>query len=290
METLPAIYDETGMPLEPENGQEEEEVEDAEALSGPETEGAEDREGMDGEDKAPGMSAFRRSKLPHLPAVEAHLVDPSIVTDECCNICGVGLRRRQAGVADGEQPGGEEEDGAGALDEDYDTHVRGTLHAHNYTLHRSFREKFDGGYTGMVQELAELLRRCELTQAPTLTRLVDDMHDALDKYERKMAERQSSLKWRQGLSLIDKATDDFQTLLSRGNREYQKFRSDHPGMVAKEEGGRVREDNAGDSDTEFHAEMNRAVEEIEDNFKLKLRSEEGKIESRARKRKKKRNK
>ena len=274
------------------------EQEEGEDISGkqelPETEGTlEDKEVFEEmneeeeeeEEKAPGMSAFRRSVRPHLLPVDPHLVDPSIVTEEFCNICGVGLRSEHA--AEVSQETGEEVGDLVGDKEVYESHVQSTNHAQNYTLHKNFQEKLDESYNMMVEELKALVHKCERTQAPSLTRVTDDMHEALDKYERKMADRQANLSWRQGLILIEKATDDFQRLLSKGNREYEKFKSENPRLIVDPEPRGMGE---GDSDTEFHAEMNKTVDEMDDDFTLKPRSEAAKLESRTRKKNKKRKK
>ena len=269
----------------PEEEQEEETIVEQEIQEVEET--LEDEEGgygeMDEDDKAPGMSALRRSVWPHLPPVDPHLIDPSIVTEEFCNICGTVLKSKHA-AEESEGPG----EGEDSLLESYDSHVRSDAHDQKYTLHQNFREKFDKCYTVMVEELSALLHKCERTQAPSLTRLTDDMHETLDKYERKMAERQANLSWKLGLTLIDKATDDFQRLLNRGNKQYEKFKSEHPLLterVGRDVGGGTP---GGDSDTEFHEEINKTVPEVEDDFTLTLRSEESKLESRSRKKVKKR--
>ena len=259
-------------------GEEEEEEEDDEER--------EDFEEMEDEDRTPRMSAFRKSVWTNLPTVDPDLVDPSIVAEECCNICGVGLRSRDAAGAS-EEPG-EGEGDVEDLEESYDSHVRSDVHARNFALHKSFRERFEEFYSGMAEELSDLMHMCELTQAPSLTRTTDDMRDTLDKYERRMAEIQTTLNWKQGLGLVDTASDMFHQLLTRGNREYERFKSDNPLYVTEpgpRRGGGEGE-NAGDSDSEFHASLNK-VEADEDDEMLKLRSETGKHQSRARKKNKK---
>ena len=244
---------------------------------------------MDEEDKALGMSALRRPVSPHLPEVDPHLIDSSIVTEEFCNICGMALMSKHA--AEESKEANEEEDSSDNVMEPYDSHVRGTTHSRNYTLHKSFKEKLDECYTVMVDELCSLRYKCEDMQAPSLTRLTDDIHDTLDKYDRKMAERQTNLSWRMGLTLIDTATDEFQSLLARGNKQYEQFKSENPRMSdPRPRRGGGGGDNAagGDSDTEFHEEMNRTVGEMEDDDLLTLRSETSKLESRTRKKVKKR--
>ena len=243
---------------------------------------------MDEDDKALGMSALRRPVWPHLPEVDPNLIDPSIVTEEFCNICGMALVSKHA--AEESKEASEEADSSENVVEPYDSHVRGTTHSRNYTLHKSFKEKFDECYTVMVNELCALCYKCEETRATSLTRLTDDIHDTLDKYDRKMAERQTNLSWRMGLTLIDKATDEFQSLLARGNKQYEQFKSENPCMSdPRRRRGGGGGDNAagGDSDTEFHEEMNRTVGEMEDDL-LTLRSETSKLESRTRKKVKKR--
>ena len=232
----------------------------------------------------PGMSDFRKSNWPHVPTVESHLVDPSIVTDDCCNICGVALASKQMVEDGGENFSGEGGGGTEGGAELYDSHVRSNEHARSYAEHKRFWESYEGCNTGMVGELTDLMYMCEQTQAPPLTRLIDDMRDTLDKYERKMANQVEKLNWKMGLSDIDKATDDFQRLLSEGKRKYDKFVSENPTwIVSDHQGGEMD----GDSDKEFQAEINKTMEDVDDDD-LKLRNEEAKLESRSRKKSRKR--
>lgn len=250
----------------------------------PVVEGEKDFWGVDEDEDAPGLSDIRKSKWPHLPTVEPHLIDPSIVTDEYCNICGVALQNKtmvDEGVG--------EENGAQDGIEVYDDHVRGNGHARSYIQHKNFKESFDGCYTDMVRELTELMHNCELTQAPSMTRLIDDMHEALEQYERLISKRQQHLNWRVGLTDIDNATDEFQRLLNDGKRKYEKFMSENPTLFASQpnrEGDGVG--GGGDSDSEFQAAISKTVEEIGEDFTL--RSEKTKLEARSRKKKSKRRK
>ena len=254
----------------------------------PETVGEEEEEEeeefgeMDEEDRAPGMSAFRKSLQPQLPRVDPALVEPHIVTEEYCNICGVGFGSREAAGEGGE----ELNEDIGNPNEGYNSHIRSTTHAQNFTLHKNFKDKYEECYSPMVNELRALVTRCEQMRAPMLTRLTDDMQDTLEKYERRMTKIEDTLNWKRGIGLIEKASDKFQGLLNRGNREYEKFKSLNPqSAVPTRPGTEVEGGGGGDSDTEFQEELNRAtiVEEVEDDFTLKVRSETSKQQSRARK-------
>lgn len=244
------------------------------------------------EDKAaeegPGMLAMRKSKWPHLPTIDPALIDPSIVTEEFCNICGVSLRQSNPGE-DSEEPDGENM--AVQPDEEaYDTHVRSTGHAQQHIHHKKFKELYDGCYSNMVKELADLLHNCEIIQAPTLTKLKDDMYDSLDKYEMKMVARMDNLQWRIGIKDIEKAIDEFQRLLTSGNRQYQKVLSEQPwNMTDEQKAPREYVADAEDSDTEFQAEINKTVDVSDDNnLTLEPRSEEAKLAARSRKKNKRR--
>lgn len=246
-----------------------------------ETSVGEDEGGDD--EEAPGMSAIRASRQPPLAAVDPALADPSIVTEHFCNICGVALRVKCI-MEDSDEL--DEEGGMQPEDDDlreiFDSHIRTDGHAKNYTQHSKFKEIYDGRYTGMVEELAGLITKCELTQAPSLARLVDDMKETVEMYDRKMSSRQNNLSWRMGINDIEKATEEFQRLLNVANRQYQKIKSEQQTLMGEPDG-------AEDSDAEFDAEINKQVQDIDD-CRLEPRSEKSKIESRERKKNKKRKK
>ena len=237
-------------------------------------------EDYEGEEEGPGMSAFRKAKWPHLPTVDPVLIDPRIVNDQFCNICGVFLRQ----AADNEEH--DEESGTQEADEVYNNHVRSKEHAQNYTQHKKFKEDYDGYYTGMVEELTALLQKCELTQEPSLARSIDDMKEALEKYERKMENRQTNLQWRMGIRDIEKATDKFQSLLHVGNRQYQRFKSQYH-LIDNDQTSLGRKEGDEDSDSEFHAQINETAQEVDDDIRFIPRSEKAKQASRSQKRKKK---
>ena len=241
---------------------------------------------VDEDEEAIGMSNIRMSKKPILPPVDAALTDHSIVSEQFCNICGVPLRVERV-IEDIDEPDEEARTQPEVNDsrEVYDTHVRSENHAKNYTFHSKFKEDFDGIYTGMVDELKDMVQKCELTQAPTLARVIDDMKESLEKYERKMSNRQTNLQWRMGINDIGKAVEEFQKHLNIANKEYQKIAPEVPEQRPLGEG-----DGAEDSDTEFDAEINQRVADDIDDHTLALRSEASKIESRVRKKSKKRKK
>ena len=244
-------------------------------------EGLGEEEGEDEEEEAPGISALHTAKRPLHEMVDPALLDPRIVTEQFCNICGVLLRVERV-VEDNDEEEIKEEGGAQPKDNDlvevYDSHVQSDGHTRNFNLHKKFKEDFDGRYSVMVQDLTELIHMCELTQAPSLARVIDDMKEALDKYERKMSNRQSNLHWRMGIKDIENATDMFQQLLTQAKRGYEKVMSERP--VEPDKGPLAA---AEDSDTEFDAEINRREEEEFDDHPLVLRSEETKMHSRVRK-------
>ena len=286
--TLPDDSKEANLPsMNFESDEEQEDGDDMPSIEGT-SEPQEEEEELDedeGAEEAPGILAMRKAKWPHLPTIDPALIDPSIVTEQFCNICGVSLRHGNAGE-DNEEPDGE----SMAVETDketYDTHVRSTGHAQQHAHHKKFKELYDGCYSDMVKELKELSYKCEITQAPTLTRLIDDMHESLDKYERKMADRQNHLQWRMGVNNIEKAIDDFQRLLAVGNKQYQKVLAEQPWKMA-DHGKAPQAGDADDSDTEFQAEINKTVEVAADDFTLEPRTEEAKLAARSQKKHKKR--
>jgi hypothetical protein len=269
-------------------GEPEKELE--ETLEG--EDGWEDEDELGGEDDeeeeedGPGMSTIHKSKWPLLPSLNPALTDPSIVTEQFCNICGVPFRVEHT-IEDTEEPEqSETQPKSDNLGEIYQAHVCSDGHARNYTQHSKFKEMFDGCYTTMVEDMTSLIHKCEFTQAPSLVRLIDDMNEALEKYDRKISNRQTNLSWRMGINDIEKATEEFQRLLIAANREYQKIISEHPWKASQE----PPEEQDGDSDTEFHAEINQGVEEMGDDHIPGLRSEETKMKSRDRKKSRKRKK
>ena len=244
---------------------------------------------VDEDEEAIGMSNIRMSKQPILPPVDAALIDHSIVNEQFCNICGVPLRVERV-VEDIEEPDEEARAQPEVNDssEVYDSHVRSEDHARNYTYHSKFKESFEGIYTGMVDELKDMVQKCELTKALALARVTDDMKESLEKYERKMSNRQAHLQWRMGIKDIERAIEEFDKLLKRSNKEYQKIASEM--FVVPDQRLLGEGDGAEDSDTEFDAEINQRVADDIDDHTLVLRSEANKMESRVRKKNKKRKK
>ena len=235
------------------------------------------------EEDGPGMSTIHKSKWPLLPSLNPALIDPSIVTEQFCNICGVPLRVERTVEDTEESEQSETEPKFDEVGELYQAHVCSDGHAKMYTQHSKFIEMFEGPYTSMVEEMTDLVQKCESTQAPSLARSVDDMNEALEKYERKMSNRQTNLQWRMGINDIEKATEEFQRFLIAANKKYQKVISEYPWKAHQE----PPEEQEGDSDTEFHAEINQGVEEMDDDITPGLRSEETKMKSRDRKKSKK---
>ena len=242
-------------------------------------EGEEEEEG----EEAPGMFASHKPKASPLENIDPALMHPDIVTKQYCNVCGVPLRVEH--VVDDE----EEEEGVSTPEVDqstevYEAHVSSETHSQNYTLHSKFKEDSDGQYSSMVKEVTDLITLCEQAKASSLARIIDDMKEAVEHFEMTLSKRSTNLQWKQGIHVIEKATERFQQLLHQANREYQEImanRTEVPEQMHIGEG-----EGAEESDTELDAEINKTQDVIDDH-PLALRSEETKMRSRVKKKNRK---
>ena len=229
------------------------------------------------EEEAPGsMSATHNPVNPSQEAIDPELINPSIVSGQFCGVCGVGLRMK---FVDEEESEMQTQDDSF---EAYDTHVRSEEHARNVTLHNKFKEDYNSHYNTMVQELKDLIQRCELLQASQLAQVIDDSKEELDRYDRKISEQQERLQWKNGIKTIEEAEEKFHHFLTLASSEYQKLVADQPQGLNPV---RPEDDVAEDSETELDVELNKREVEIDD-CTVVPRSEETKKRSRARKKSK----
>ena len=166
----------------------------------------------------------------------------------------------------------------------YEVHVSSDTHSQNFTLHNKFREESDGQYSTMMKEVRDLIALCELAKAPSLARIIDDMKEAVEHFEMRLSTQSTNLQWKEGICVIEDATERFQQLLHQANREYQEIMANRTEMPEQMQAGEG--EGAEESDTELDAEINKTEDVIEDH-PLALRSEETKMHSRVKKKNRK---
>lgn len=156
------------------------------------------------------------SKQPLLPKFSSHLVQQQlhiIITENFCNVCGVPLQRKHV-VVDSSEPAGSVSTSSA---EWYESHIRSPSHAKIYKEHEMFTKLYDEKYIWMVKEFESL----EKLESLSLKRFIDDMKEAIIMFDWKMAEHQTKLAWKNGLSYINEATENFQRLLMIIKQEHE---------------------------------------------------------------------
>ena len=166
----------------------------------------------------------------------------------------------------------------------YEVHVSSDTHSQNFTLHSKFREDSDGQYSTMVKEVRDLITSCELAKASSLARIIDDMKEAVEHFEMRLSKESTNLQWKEGIRVIENATERFQQLLHKANKEYQEIMVNRTEMSEQMQAGEG--EGAEESDTELYAEINKP-EDVIDDHPLALRSEETKMRSRVKKKNRK---
>ena len=161
--------------------------------------------------------------LPTLPIIDPELIDPSIVTQSYCSVCGVTLKPD----LDDEENFEEETDSESS--EKYYVHVTSENHDQNTFLCKRFMsivdsEDAESSYPRMAKQLTDLVNNCESLKRSTdtekLDKIVDSIKVKMEKNNKVLTELQEKLAWREGVEKLSRMMEDMDRQLYTGKKVF----------------------------------------------------------------------